>query len=85
MVPTMQVNAVGVSCSMLLAHSRTWGDDDPNHCLVAADRPSTRLGEPSPVPGHVEGGGGWSASAELRAVFLFISSFPFLLRLMQGA
>ena len=41
----------------------------------------TRLGEPNPVPGHVEGGG---QPVQLRAVFYFISSLPFLLAFAAG-
>ena len=43
----------------------------------AADRPSKRLGEPSTVPCTMMCGGGWSAVAELRAVFfLLFQVFP---------
>ena len=46
------------------------------------DLPRDGLGEPSPVTGCVEGGG--VAGAELRAVFYFISSFPFLFAFDAG-
>ena len=45
--------------------------------MLQIDLPSTRLGEPSPVPG-----GGWSAGAELRALFYFLEVFLSFLHLM---
>ena len=42
----------------------------------AADRPSTRLGEPSPVLGRVEGGGQPVLSCE--QCFILFQAFPFL-------
>ena len=48
----------------------------------AAHRPSTRLGEPSTVPGRVEGGGHPVLGYE--QCFIFISSFPFLLAFAVG-
>ena len=48
----------------------------------AADRPSTRLGEPSTAPGRVEGGGQPVLSFE--QCFIIFSSFPLLLAFVVG-
>ena len=48
----------------------------------AADRPSMRLGEPSTVPGRVEGGGQPVLSFE--QCFILFSSFPLLLAFVVG-
>ena len=49
----------------------------------AADRPSTRLGDPSTVPGHVEGGGQPVLSCE--QCFVLLQVLLSFLHLMLGA
>ena len=48
----------------------------------AADRPPTRLGEPSTAPGRVEGGGQPVLSFE--QCFILFSSFPLLFAFVVG-
>ena len=50
--------------------------------IDAADRPSTRLGEPSTAPGRVEGGGQPVLSFEQCSILF--SSFPLLLAFVVG-
>ena len=60
-------------------HPRPMGRPHLTMTWAAADRPPTRVGEPSTVPGCVERG--WSAG---RALFYFISSFPYLFAFDDG-
>ena len=62
-------------------YSFTHGQPRPQ----AADRPSTRLGEPSTVPGRVEGGGQPVQAVVLYFYVFQLSSFPLILRLLLGA
>ena len=62
--------------AVLLLDPGGWGWAPSSHAAPA------RLGEPSPVPGHVEGGGQLELSCEQCLISVFCLSF---VRLLLGA